>query len=419
MRLFDSDTWGEIWNTLSKNRGRTILTGFGVAWGIALLIIMMASGKGLENGITRDMGNRATNSIALWSQTTSMPYKGFQRGRRFSLKNSDVDVIQQRVPEVQIVCPRNQLGGYRGSNNVIHDDKTGAFTVYGDVPEYFQIEPKILESGRWLNQRDLDDTRKVCVIGKRVQEMLFEPKEEVVGNSIQINGVYFTVIGVYESNRQGGDAEEDRQSIFIPFTTFQRAFNYGDRVGWFTFLVDPEADSDKIQTDVKTVLAQQHTVHPQDLRAFGSWSMKDEFERIQGLFAGIRGLSLFVSVFSLMAGAIGVSNIMLVVVKERTKEIGVRRALGATPNQIIMQIISESLVLTVLAGLIGIIFGSWLMTAIDLLIGTSIDTFLHPTVRVEVVLIAFGILVFFGIVAGLLPARRAVQVKPVEALRTE
>ncbi len=419
MRLFDSDTWGEIWNTLAKNRGRTVLTGFGVAWGIALLIIMMASGKGLQNGITRDMGDRATNSVYLWSQSTSMPYKGFQRGRRFSLRNSDAAVIEHRVPDVKIVCPRNQLGGYQGTNNVIHKDKTGAFTVYGDIPEYWQIEPKLLDSGRWLNQRDLDDTRKVCVIGKRVEEMLFEADEEVIGNDLRINGVYFTVVGVYESNRQGGDAEEDRQSIFIPFTTFQRAFNYGDRVGWFSFLIEPDADATKIQSDIKSVLAQQHTVHPEDLRAFGSWSMKEEFTRIQGLFAGIRGLSLFVSIFSLMAGAIGVSNIMLVVVKERTKEIGIRRALGATPAEIISQIISESLVLTILAGLIGIIFGTWLMTLVDWLVGTSVDTFLHPTVRVEVVLAAFGILVFFGIMAGLLPAKRAVQVKPVDALRAE
>ncbi|NVK29213.1 MAG: ABC transporter permease [Flavobacteriia bacterium] len=419
MRLFDSDRWAEIWNTLSKNRTRTILTGFGVAWGIALLIIMMGSGKGLENGITRDMGNVATNSMFLWTQRTTVPYKGFQRGRSFNLKNTDVELIKSRVSAVELVCPRTQLGGYRGSNNVIHKDKTGAFNVYGDVPEYWQIEPKILDSGRWLNQADIDDGRKVCVIGKRVEEMLFESGEEVVGSSVKINGVYFSIVGVYESARKGDQAEGDRQSIYIPISTFQRAFNWGDNVGWMSILMNPDADADRVQVEVKQVLARRHSVHPEDLAAFGSWSMKGEFENIKGLFTGIQALSLFVSIFSLLAGAIGISNIMLVVVKERTKELGVRRALGATPRQIISQIISESLILTVIAGSIGIIFGTWLMEGIDKLIGESVDTFLHPTVRVDVVLYSLATLIVFGILAGLLPAYRAVQVKPVEALRTE
>lgn len=419
MSIFDADRWGEIWDTLGKNRWRTFLTGFGVAWGIALLIIMMASGKGLQNGITRDMGNFASNSMFLWTQRTSMPYKGFQRGRYFELRNSDVEVIKSKIPEVRLVCPRTQLGGYRGSNNVIHKDKTGAFTVYGDIPEYWEIEPKDLLKGRWLNQNDLAEKRKVCVIGKRVEEMLFTPGEEVVGNSLQINGVYFTVVGVYETLKRGGDSEEDRQSIFMPISTFQRAFNWGDVIGWFSILGNDDADMEIVQQQVKSVLASQHTVHPEDGRAFGSWSMQTEFQEVQGLFSGIRILSLFVSVFSLLAGAIGVSNIMLVVVKERTRELGVRRAIGATPRQIISQIMSEALILTVIAGMIGIIFGAGLMTLLDKAIGESIDTFLHPTVAVNLVLAALGILVFFGLLAGLLPSYRAVQVKPVEALRAE
>lgn len=419
MSFFDSDRWAEIWSTLSKNKSRTILTGFGVAWGIALLIIMMASGRGLQNGIQKDMGHTATNSMFLWAQGTNIPYKGFQRGRYFNLKNEDVDIILSRVPEVTLVCPRNNLGGYRGTNNVTHRDKTGAFTVIGDMPRYWEIEPKILEEGRWMNYGDVEGYRKVCVIGKRVAEMLYEGDEEVIGNSLKINGVYFSVIGVYESPLTGGGAEEDRQSIFVPFSTFQRAFNFGNNVGWFSILMDPDADADLVQTKVKQVLAQQHSVHPDDLRAFGSWSMKGRFTQLRSLFTGINTLSLFVSVFSLLAGAIGVSNIMLVVVKERTREIGVRRALGATPIQIIGQIISESLILTVLAGCIGIIFGTWVMEGVDVLVGESIPTFLHPTIRVDVVLYALGILIVFGIFAGLLPAKRAVQVRPVDALRHE
>lgn len=419
MSIFDGDRWQEIWSTLSKNKWRTILTGFGVAWGIALLIIMMGAGQGLQNGITKDMGSFASNSMFLWSQRTNMPYKGYQRGRYFNLKNADVNVLYNKLPEIKLICPRNQLGGYRGTNNVIHDNKTGAFTVYGDIPEYWEIEPKQIVSGRWINQNDMDSKRKICVIGKRVEEMLFEHGEEVIGNDILINDVYFTVVGVFETLKRGGDADEDRQSIVVPFSTFQQSFRYADNIGWFSILGQEDADMTIVQQKVKQVLSQQHDVHPEDTRAFGSWSMQTEFEKLQGLFAGIRGLSLVVSVFSLLAGAIGVSNIMLVVVKERTKELGIRRAIGATPRQIIGQIMSEALLLTVIAGVLGIIFGVWLMEGVDALVGTSIDTFLHPTVELELVLMALGVLVVFGLFAGFLPSKRAVQVRPVEALRSD
>lgn len=419
MSIFDADRWTEIWDTLSKNRWRTFLTGFGVAWGIALLIIMMGAGQGLENGITRDMGSYASNSASMWTQRTNIPYKGFQRGRYFNMKNADIPVIMAQVPDVTLVCPRNNLGGYRGTNNVVHKDKTGAFTVYGDIPEYWEVDPKELLYGRWINQMDINEKRKVCSIGKRVEEMLFDGDEEVIGNTIQINGVTFTVVGVFETRKTGDQGDEDRQSVVIPFTTFQRVFNYGDNIGWITFLGTPDANMTKVQQDVKKVLAAQHSVHPDDLQAFGSWSMQTMWEDMQGLFGGIRALSIFVSVFSLLAGAIGVSNIMLVVVKERTKELGVRRAIGATPYQVVSQIMSESLILTAIAGIIGIVFGAGLMTGLDLLIGESISTFLHPTVEIGLVLFALAILVFFGLLAGLLPAYRAVQVKPVEALRSE
>ncbi|GGH73351.1 ABC transporter permease [Phaeocystidibacter marisrubri] len=419
MSFFDIDRWTEIWQTLSKNRARTILTGFGVAWGIALLIIMMASGQGLQNGIMQDMGNFASNSTFLWTQRTNMPYKGFQRGRYFNMRNDDIQILYNKIPDLKLICPRNQLGGYRGTNNVIHKDKTGAFTVYGDIPEYMEIEPKAISQGRWMNQSDLLEKRKICIIGKRVADMMYDRNEEIIGNSIQINGVYFTVVGVYETLLTGERAEEDQKSIFVPFTTFQRAFNYGDVVGWISMLGHDHVNMEDVQAEVKKVLAVNHTIHPEDTRAFGSWSMQTEYVKLQGLFMGIKGLSLFVSIFSLMAGAIGVSNIMLVVVKERTQELGVRRALGATPRSIIVQIMSESLILTLIAGFLGIMFGTWLMALIDTQIGDSIPTFLHPSVSLPTVLMAMGILVLFGVIAGLLPATRAVRVKPVDALRAE
>ncbi len=416
--MFDKDRWQEIFEALGKNKVRTILTGFGVGWGMTMLILMMGAGNGLQNAFLNGFSAWATNSMFIWTQATSMPYKGFQKGRRFYFENEDAALLRNEVPELDLICPRAQLGGYRGSNNIVRNDKTAAASIYGDIPDYFKLEKRELMQGRFLNEDDVSDKRKVCVIGKRVYEMLFKPGESPIGDHIRVNGVYFKVIGVYDTKRRGEDANEDLQTIMVPLSTFQQTFNWGNTVGWFSLSAKEGYSIQALEPKIINALKKKHAIHPADERAFGHWNLEQEYRKMKGLFGGINALSLVVSLFSLFAGAIGISNIMLVVVKERTKEIGIRRALGATPWNVKGQIILEAVFLTTIAGIIGIVFGVWVMHMVDVNFGEN-PQFLHPGVGLDLVLISFGILLIVGVLAGLLPATRATQVKPVEALRVD
>lgn len=419
--MFDRDKWQEIGHALLANKTRTFLTAFGVFWGIFMMIIMMGSGNGLENGVTQDMKSRAINSVVMWTQMTSLPYEGLPKGRFYNFRNSDMIALKEEMPDVEVIAPRNNLGGYQGANNVIRGLKTGAFTISGDYPTYFDIKPPLLKKGRLLNQSDILEKRKICVIGKRVEEMLFDIGEDPIGDRLQVNGVYFTIVGVISSKREGEGGDEDDQSVFIPFTTFQKAFNYGDIVGWFAFTVNPERKASEVEREVSAFMRKRHRVHPDDWNAVGSWNVEEEFGEVQSLFTGIRTLSFIVGLFTLLAGAIGVSNIMLVIVKERTQEFGIRRAIGATPAQIFGQIIMESAVMTVTAGILGVVLGVWSLEGLDQLIESSGrgDSFRHPGVELNVVLMALLVLISVGLFAGILPARRAVKVRPIVALRNE
>ena len=422
MSIFVRDNWKEIWEALLKNKVRSFLTAFGVFWGIFMLILMTGAGKGLENGVLRDMGGVATNSVFMWTQSTSISYAGFPRGRWFQFTNDDARMLRQEISDIGYLAPRNQLGGWQGSNNVVRGKQTGAFSIYGDYPDFFHVKPVQLLQGRLLNQNDLDEYRKVCVIGNRTKEMLFERNEDPIGEYVRINGVYFMVIGWVRFNGNGSESEEDDQSLFLPFTTFQRAFNYGDRVGWFAMTADTGVAVSEVEEQAKSLLRRVHKIHPEDDRAIGSWNAEEEFDRIMGLFNGIRYLSITVGLLTLLAGAIGVSNIMLVVVRERTREIGVRRAVGATPGEIIRQIMLEAVILTSLAGMAGIIAGVWTLAGLDALadaLHLEESSFTKPSVQLGLVVRSLLFIVFAGLLAGIIPARRALSVKPVEALRYE
>ncbi len=416
--MFDRDKWIEVFQVLGKNPFRTAATAFGVMWGIMMLIIMMGSGRGLENGVTANF-NRVTNSMFLWSQSTTMPYKGFKRGRNIELRSGDVAYLKQNVPEIDIISPRTQLGGYRGANNVTHGIRTGAFTVIGDTPDYIKIENRPFNRGRFINWDDIENSRKVCVIGERVYSELFEKGEKPLGKYIQINGVNFQVIGTYKSNFTGERAEEDTKTIFMPITTFQKAFNWGDMVGWLSITSKPGVNVEEMGEKVVDKLKEQHTINPKDDRAFGYYNLQKSYNQMTGIFTGIRALSWFVGILTLFAGIIGVSNIMLVIIKERTNEIGVRKALGATPWNIVSQILLESLFLSSIAGFLGVILGVWLLEGVNSFLGDSAQSFINPGVDFKVLFSALAILIIGGVLAGLLPAIRAVRIKPIEALRTE
>jgi putative ABC transport system permease protein len=332
----------------------------------------------------------------------------------------DVAAIEAQIPEAEVVCPRNQLGGFQGGNNVTRGTKAGAFSVMGDVPGIARVQSIHVSSGRFLNQLDLDERRKVAVIGPRVREVLFAKDEDILGGSIKINGVTFKVIGEFTPTRtDGGDRNEDAQLIFVPFTTFRTAFNVGNRVGWFALVSKTGVPASVVETKTLALLKDRHRVAPDDPRAFGHYNSEVDFNKVSGLFTGIRTLVWIVGIGTLSAGVIGVSNIMLVIVRERTNEIGIRRAVGATPFSITAQIVLESLILTGLAGYMGLVAGVAVVEAIaGALAASPAEMFRNPEVPFESAVITLAILVVSGVLAGLIPARRAMKISTVEALRT-
>lgn len=419
--MFDSDKWQEIFSSLKKNPIRTFLTAFGVSWGIFMLIIMLGAGNGLENGVTKNFGGSATNSIFVWTQRTSVPYAGLPEGRSFYMRNEDMPFLLAEVPEIEHLAPRNQLRGYQSGNNVTYKTISGNFGVMGDYPAISHVTPMDMLKGRFINQNDINEKRKVAVIGTNVRDVLFGD-EDPINKNIKINGVYFKVVGVWKTKKRGNQGERDSQTVYIPFTTFQKAFNYGNIVGWIAMTIDPNKDAEVIEEKVKAVLKRRHTVAPEDDRAFGAFNAQKSFEQMNGLFSGIATLIWIVGTGTLLAGVIGVSNIMLIIVKERTKEIGIRRAIGASPWSIISQIILESVFLTSMAGYFGLIFGVFLTEVVANAMGddpTSDTMFTNPTIDLKIALTALCILIISGIFAGLIPARKAVKIKPIEALRAE
>ncbi|MDI5896777.1 ABC transporter permease [Flavobacterium sp. LB2P84] len=421
--MFDRDKWNEILEALTANTFRTILTAFGVFWGIFILVILLAAGNGLENGVKKGFDGIATNTMFMWSQTTSKPFKGLPATRQFDFKNVDVTALKENFPDLLYVSPRNQLGGFEGANNVVRGTKTAAYTIYGDYPELIKQESMDIIKGRFVNQQDIVLKRKVAVIGQGVISEMYEKAEEVIGTYIKINGVNFMVVGVYNSkSRNNGDAESAQKNIFMPFTTFQQAFNYGDTVGWMALTANDNASITELKPKILDFMKSRHSIHPQDDRAIGNFDLFQEFSKIQGLFLILRFIAYFVGTLVLLSGVIGISNIMLIVVKERTKEIGIRRALGATPGAIRSQILSEAIFLTIIAGMFGIALATGLLAVLNMVLESMPSEgmmFANPSVDLTVVFIALFILIGSGLLAGLIPAQTAINVKPVDALRTE
>ena len=419
--MFNKERWDEILEALNANRFRTVLTAFGVFWGIFILVILLALTNGLKNGVQSDFGDFATNTIFMWTQRTSMPYQGFTKGRNFNFKLSDVALLKEKFPQLRYVSPRNQLGGYRGSNNVTRGDKTGAFNVYGDEPDYINQEPLDMLQGRFLSQSDIEQERKVAVVGTDVIKSLYDYGEDPIGSYLKINGINFMVIGVVKKTSSQGDSQEDANTIYIPFSTFGKAFNFGDVVSWMALTAVDQVPITEVKPMIMKEMRAAHKVHPNDERAIGHFDLAEQFQRITGLFSILSFVGYFVGALVLMSGVIGISNIMLIVVKERTKEIGIRRAIGATPKEIRGQVLQESMVLTLISGMAGISFAAgviWVMNSVLDALG-SVDNFANPSVGMGVLFIALAILVISGLLAGMIPATRATQMKPVDALRMD
>jgi putative ABC transport system permease protein len=417
--VLDLDAWLEIWSTLRKNKLRAVLTACGVFWGMFMLMVLLGLGTGLERGVVRSLGGMALQSVYVWGGRTGMPYRGLSPGRYVKFTNQDIGTIA-RVPGVKYVAPRLQLGGWREGLNITRGPIVGNFNVVGDVPELPKVEPLLLQQGRFFNELDMSEQRKVTVLGEQVQKELFAGGEAALGQYIQVKGVNFRVIGVVKSLKSGDEADKVNATAFIPFATFQGAFNQRDRVGWFIVGTEGGYPATWIEDSIKQALAEKHRIHPSDAQAFGSFNAADKFERLQGLFRGIRWFVWMVGALTLGAGMLGVSNILLITVKERTKEIGIRKALGATPGSIVRMIVKESLLLTLLAGYLGLVAA---VAALEGFAGVLAKLPEAPVARPEAdfraALIAQCLLIAAGLIAAIMPARHAARVHPVEALRAE
>ncbi len=415
--MFDIDKWQEIFNSLQRHKLRSLLTAFGVFWGIFMLVLLLGAGKGLENGVYSQFSRSAINRFTVWGRRTRLPYKGLNAGRQIQLSTADVEAIRQNIPEAKYVNGSTSLWG---DYTVSHKNKNGAFPVRGTLPEFRHVRYLKLPQGRFLNAQDIEARRKVVVIGRQVEKVLFG-MENPVGKYLNIKGVFFHVVGVFDVTGFG-NTERDTEQMYIPLTTLQQTFNQGNYIRSLSVVVDQNVVVSAIEKKTKVLLQKRHAIAPEDDKALGSWNAGEEFEKLQALFRGIRIFLWIVGTGTIIAGIIGVSNIMLIIVKERTREIGIRKALGATPFSIISLILQEAIFITSISGYMGLVAGVAILESASYFmekLGLQSEFFSHPEIEFPIAITATLILVLAGTLAGFIPARSAVKINPIEALRSE
>jgi putative ABC transport system permease protein len=412
--MFELDKWQEIWSIVQKNKLRTFLTGFSVAWGIFMLIILLGSGKGLENGVKEEFKGGANNGIWISNGVTSMKYKGLKTGREITFTNEDYKYLKSTIRGHEYISARLFLG----NNLVSYNNEYGSFFISPCHPDYGKIKEIELLEGRFLNNIDIQEFRKVASIGEKVKAALFKGKDTVaLDQYIKINGVLFKVVGVFRDFSRNDD---EQRRIYIPISTAQRVFNGENVINQISFTTGdatPEEADEMVKT-AKAELSALHTFDVEDNRAINVWNKSEDVRRFNALFAGIRLFIWIIGIGTIIAGVVGVSNIMMISVKERTKEIGVRKALGATPFSIVMLILQEAIVITGFAGYIGLLLGIGLLEVISRNIPPS-DFFRNPEANFSIAVGATILLIVAGGIAGFVPAMKAAKVKPVEALRDE
>jgi putative ABC transport system permease protein len=410
--MLDIDTWQEILDTLRKNKLRAVLTAFSVAWGILMLVVLLGSGQGLSHGVEYGFRDDATNSIWIRSGQTSMPYRGLRPGRTVQFTNQDHAMMRDEVRGVEHITSRFFI---RGNLTVVYRGKTSSYNVRCVHPDHQFLEKTIVTEGRFLNRLDLEEFRKVAVIGHRVQAQLFAGRQ-ALGEYIEVNGIPFRVVGVFTDEGSEGEAE----TIYLPISTAQRAFNGANRVAMIMLTVGDAtvAESEAIAAQLRQRIAERHDFDPEDQRAVFISNAVVDFQRFVNLMGGIRMFVWVIGIGTLLAGVVGVSNIMMIAVKERTREIGIRKALGATPWSVMSLVLQETVLVTGVAGYLGLVAGVAVLEVAARNISGS-DFFRNPEVDFGVAISATVLLVLAGAAAGFVPARRAASIRPVEALREE
>jgi putative ABC transport system permease protein len=414
------DYFQEIFSTLRQNKLRAIMTSFSVAWGIFMLILLLGSGKGLQNGMENNFRGTSKNALYIWSRSTQIAHDGLKAGRRIQFTNQDGQALQRHFEEeLEDFSGRFNMWG---NNDVTYKNEFGNFRVEGVMPEFKNIELVDLQQGRYINQLDIDGYRKCAVISVPVKKALFK-EEDPLGKYIKIGGVPFMVVGTFIDPQ-----DRENKQLYLPLTTTQRVFNGNNRLSQMAVTTNAlsVAENKRIEEDVRNLLAKRHRIAPDDKRALGIWNTLEHFKQAQGVFAGIRMFVWIIGVMTIIAGIVGVSNIMIILVKERTKEIGVRKAIGATPWSIIRLVLSESVFITAFAGFFGLVAGMGLLAGVSAILKNIAASsqeveraFYNPSADLGVALWALAILVTAGLVAGYIPARKAASIKPIEALHDE
>ncbi len=406
---FDIETYREILDTLSKNKSRSLLTGFGIFWGVFMLVALMGGGKGLQHLLRDNYEGFATNSAMVWAQQTTKAYHGFEKGREWNMTLTDVSRLRENIPELEVITPII----YYGTRNAIYGENNSNASLQGAYPDYAKVESPEIKAGRFINEIDIKEERKVCVIGKGVYEKLFPDGGDPCGERICIDSVYYSVVGLNVSTVNHGD--ENR--VVIPFTIAQKQYNYGNNVDQIHVTSVAGVHMNEVEDRMREVIARAHDIDPTDEKGIMIFNTEVLFGLMDSIFRGVDILIWLVGLGTLLAGMIGVSNIMMVTVKERTSEIGIRRAIGATPRDILMQIILESIILTAVAGMLGIMFSVLVLQFADM--GAAKGGEVYFQVSIETAFAAAALLGVLGMVAGIAPAYRAMKIKPVEAMRED
>lgn len=411
--IFDPENWREIGATLARNKTRTFLTAFGIFWGTAMLAMLMGGAKGMENLLRRNFEGFATNTAIMFPGRTTMSYKGFNKGTTWNMTFTDLQNMREGIPEITAITGINSIAATVGKGKL-----STTTTAQGVESDYSRIfEPKILE-GRFLNESDDVLDRKVCVIGKNVADDLF-PNSSPIGEYIEVNGVYFKIVGVaFQTSEVNIGAKLD-DAVIIPMNTFRRAFSQGEALGGMMLTVKDGVTPTDIRPRIQRILSNNHPIHPADNNAMFFMDVSEQFKMVDNLFVGISLLAFFVGAGTLIAGIIGVGNIMWVIVKERTQEIGIRRAIGAKPIDIIIQILSEGIALTVIAGIAGISFATFALKVAEILTANPLTgsvAFLLTFRQAMEIVITFIVL---GVIAGMIPAVKAMKIKPIEAMNAK
>ena len=413
MRI-DIDSCEEILLTITRNKTRSLLTAFGIFWGIFMLIALIGGGQGMQEMMKKNFEGFATNSGFLVAQPTGEAYKGFRKGRQWDLETQDIERLKMQVKAVDVITPSIARWG----SSAVYGDKKYGCSVKGLYPNYVAIETQEMAYGRFINDVDIQEARKVCVIGKRVYESLFKKGENPCGKFVRVDGIYYRVIGMTASegnmNIQGSASE----AVTLPFTTMQQTYKLGGKIDVVCFTVKQGIKVSDVQPEMESIIKAAHYIAPNDKQAMMYLNAEAMFSMVDNLFTGIRILIWMVGLGTLFAGAIGVSNIMMVTVKERTTEIGIRRAIGARPKDILQQILSESLALTTIAGMFGICFGVFVLQTAEILINATGKS-VHFQISFGLAIGTCALLTVLGMLAGLAPAYRAMAIKPIEAIRDE